>query len=217
MSKCLFGCLFLNFSAHAVEYGVLCYVFVFRFLLFHTILLLGFCAIQYIDMPETFPRCSLASCTSAACSVVSLSLLFCVSNNTHHISIKWTSSVHRWVSQSDPWCQVVFDTEFFTGQLLFLVTFTVILCWSPFALTDTRHSLPYLCCPLPVPACSATVGWFHFCTLLQCYLWPSCVEDADIIFLPCGFFFYLLSFFFPRLILAVADWMSAILAHMVSP
>jgi len=85
MSKCLFGCLFLNFSAHAVEYGVLCYVFVFRFLLFHTILLLGFCAIQYIDMPETFPRCSLASCTSAACSVVPLSLLFCVSNNTPQI------------------------------------------------------------------------------------------------------------------------------------
>jgi len=32
-----------------------------------------------------------------------------------------------------------------------------------------------------------------------------------IIFLPCGFFF--LSSFFPRLISAVADWMSAILPH----
>jgi len=39
-------------------------------------------------------------------------------------------------------------------------------------------------------------------------LWPPCVADADIIFLPCGFFFYLL---FPRLIPAVADWLSTIL------
>jgi len=30
---------------------------------------------------------------------------------------------------------------------------------------------------------------------------------------PCGFF----SIFFPRLISAIADWMSAILAHMVWP
>jgi len=34
--------------------------------------------------------------------------------------------------------------------------------------------------------------------------------------LPCGFFFFLL-FFFPRLISAVADWMSTILTHMVWP
>jgi len=34
-----------------------------------------------------------------------------------------------------------------------------------------------------------------------------------IIFLPCGYFF----FFFPRLISAVADWMFAILPHMVWP
>jgi len=43
------------------------------------------------------------------------------------------------------------------------------------------------------------------------------VTGQTIIFLPCGFFF--LSFylsFFPRLISAIADWMSAILAHMVS-
>ena len=36
------------------------------------------------------------------------------------------------------------------------------------------------------------------------------------IFLPCGFFFFFL-LFFPRLISAVADWMSAILPHMVWP
>ena len=48
------------------------------------------------------------------------------------------------------------------------------------------------------------------------FLWPPCVADADIIFLSCFF----LSFFpllFPRLISAVADWMSTILLHMVWP
>ena len=49
----------------------------------------------------------------------------------------------------------------------------------------------------------------------NCSLWLPCVADADIIFLPCGFFF--LSIFFPRLISAVAEWMSTILVHMVWP
>ena len=48
-------------------------------------------------------------------------------------------------------------------------------------------------------------------------LWPRYGIRQAIIFLPCGFFFYLLSFsillLFPRLISAVADWMSAILPH----
>jgi len=45
-----------------------------------------------------------------------------------------------------------------------------------------------------------------------------CLADADIIFLPCGFYlsFSFLSFF-TRLISAVADWMSIILPHMVWP
>jgi len=38
-------------------------------------------------------------------------------------------------------------------------------------------------------------------------LWPRCVANADIMFLPCGFFLLL----FPRLISAVTDWMSTIL------
>jgi len=42
------------------------------------------------------------------------------------------------------------------------------------------------------------------------FLWPPCVADADIIFFPV-----VSSFFFPRLISAVGDWMSAILPHMV--
>jgi len=41
-------------------------------------------------------------------------------------------------------------------------------------------------------------------------------RDADIIFLPCGFFFFFFFFLsFPHLISAVADWISAILPHMV--
>jgi len=44
-------------------------------------------------------------------------------------------------------------------------------------------------------------------------LWSPCVADVDIIFLPCGFDLLLSSF--PRLISAVADWMSTIRLHMV--
>jgi len=39
------------------------------------------------------------------------------------------------------------------------------------------------------------------------YLWPLYGMWQAIIFLPCGFFFYLSIFFIPRLISAVADWM----------
>jgi len=38
-----------------------------------------------------------------------------------------------------------------------------------------------------------------------------------VMFLPCGFFFQLLLSSFPRLISAVADWMSTILPHTVWP
>ena len=49
------------------------------------------------------------------------------------------------------------------------------------------------------------------------FLWPPYVIGQAVIFLPCGFFFYLLLLsFFPRLISAVADWMSTILPHMVN-
>ena len=47
-------------------------------------------------------------------------------------------------------------------------------------------------------------------------LWPPYVIRQAIIFLPCGFFL-LLSSFFPHLISAVADWMSTILPHMMWP
>jgi len=49
----------------------------------------------------------------------------------------------------------------------------------------------------------------------QWLLWSPYGIGQTIKFLPCGFFF-LLSFF-PRLISAAADWMSAILPHMVWP
>jgi len=47
-------------------------------------------------------------------------------------------------------------------------------------------------------------------------LWSPYGIGRTIIFLPCGFFFFFL-LFFPRLISAIADWMSAILPHMVWP
>ena len=46
--------------------------------------------------------------------------------------------------------------------------------------------------------------------MLLWLLWPPYVIGGAIIFLSCGFFF-LSIFFFPRLISAVADWMSTIL------
>ena len=45
------------------------------------------------------------------------------------------------------------------------------------------------------------------------FLWPPCIADADIIFLPGGFFLLLSSFFIPRLISAVADWISTKTTH----
>jgi len=55
-------------------------------------------------------------------------------------------------------------------------------------------------------------------TLTTC-LWSPYVIGRPYIFSCCGLFFLLLllSFCFPRLISAAADWMSAILPHMVWP
>ena len=47
-------------------------------------------------------------------------------------------------------------------------------------------------------------------------LWLPCVADADVIFLSCGFFYLLLSFF-PHQISAIADWMFSILPQMMWP
>ena len=48
-------------------------------------------------------------------------------------------------------------------------------------------------------------------------LWSSYVIGQTIIFSCCCLFFFFFFFFFPRLISAAADWMSAILPHMVWP
>jgi len=53
------------------------------------------------------------------------------------------------------------------------------------------------------------------CDYFSPFLWPPYGIGQAIILLPCGFFYLLLSF--PRLISAIADWMSAILPHMVWP
>jgi len=47
------------------------------------------------------------------------------------------------------------------------------------------------------------------------FLWPP--TGQAIIFCSCGFYLLLVSSFFPRLISAVADWMSTILPHMMWP
>ena len=98
------------------------------------------------------------------------------------------------------------------------------LFFSPF-LTFPLHSLPF---PLPVcfpefktwdiwPSCWFFSDWGSLLTVPR-LLQSSCGIRQTIIVLSCGFFFLLLHLlFFPRLISAVADWMSAILPHMVWP
>jgi len=49
------------------------------------------------------------------------------------------------------------------------------------------------------------------------YLWSPYEIGQTIIFSSCGFFFLLRLLLFPRLMSAVADWMSAILSHIVWP
>jgi len=62
-----------------------------------------------------------------------------------------------------------------------------------------------------------------FLLLFICFLWPPYVIGQAVKFLSCGLFFYLSIYLsirllvFPRLISAVADWMSTILLHMVWP
>jgi len=53
---------------------------------------------------------------------------------------------------------------------------------------------------------------FRSVQAVRTLLWPHCVADEDIIFLSCFFFFFI-----PRLISAVAEWMSTIglLRHMM--
>jgi len=90
---------------------------------------------------------------------------------------------------------------------LFLCVVTLLSSW-----TCLSSSL------LLIAAWLLDVLMYFFITEVSCVslasLWLPCVADADIMFLSCGFFFYLLSFF-PRLILAIADWMCTILPHMV--
>jgi len=72
---------------------------------------------------------------------------------------------------------------------------------------------------------SNTLSYFLFIYLpkftfvTSYWLWSPYGIGQTIIYSSCGvfFFFFFLSSFFPRLISAVADWMSAILPHIVWP
>jgi len=70
-----------------------------------------------------------------------------------------------------------------------------------------------------MPAVISLLYSYRAVLFLHCYyLWSPCGVGQTTIFLPCSFFFYLSIFFiFPCLISAIADWMSAILPHMMWP
>ena len=61
--------------------------------------------------------------------------------------------------------------------------------------------------------CVMTIKWLYVCVLL---IMAAPWNRAEHYIFALWFLLYLLSFF-PRLISAVADWMSAILAHMMWP
>ena len=69
---------------------------------------------------------------------------------------------------------------------------------------------PYPFRPMPIVAKRSPIS-----ATAELLLWSPYGIEQTIIFLPCCFFFYLS--FFPRLISVVADYMSAILSHMVWP
>jgi len=77
--------------------------------------------------------------------------------------------------------------------------------------TITEVTTDIILCAIGLRACYSTLE------IDVIFIWPPCVADADIIFLPCGFFLLFIFFFIPRLISAVADWMSTILPHMMWP
>jgi len=57
--------------------------------------------------------------------------------------------------------------------------------------TDTGTTAPRTFLPMSIVANRSPIS-----ATAKFLLWPPCVADADIIFLPCGFFFFFLSFLF---------------------
>ena len=89
-----------------------------------------------------------------------------------------------------------------------------------FAIYARQHSGK---CKMSASTCLYSLyAWLALVTFFQRYfvfvvfLWSRYGIGQAIIFLPCGFFLFYLSFF-RRLISAVADWMCTILPHMVWP
>ena len=84
----------------------------------------------------------------------------------------------------------------------FLTVGVTVFLWSPYVIGQTIIFLP----------CD-----FYLSSFL---LMAALCNRGAIIFLPCSFFllsFFFLLLFFPRLISAAVDWMSAILLHMAWP
>ena len=83
--------------------------------------------------------------------------------------------------------------------------------WSLLSGVDSLPPTVY-CQLATIVACTTT-----FCLQIHYfYLWSPYGIGRPYIFSCCGLFFFLL-LFFPRLISAAADWMSAILPHIVWP
>jgi len=159
-------------------------------------------------------------------AMMTILLLMCCSD------VQWKSTWHEGWPSDVHWCS---HRSFVTQQLCCIVvqiqlTITVWFhhCFKCMKLkdllmmvdgTDVVKSAMTCCCICVInqwARCSESPANVH---VYDSSLWPPYQIGQAIIFLPCRFFLSSSSvcLFFPRLISAVADWMSTILLHMVWP
>ena len=143
-----------------------------------------------------------------------------------HTHTGWTTTILRPFFRDHP------------GELVPEENFSTVWCKGRLTEADInhpagRHSIRTNQCQLPpspllqagCPSCHPTnsvkalkdyTGWND--NVISCsFLWSPYVIGRPYIFSCCGLFFFFFLLFFPRLISAAADWMSAILHHMVWP
>jgi len=128
---------------------------------------------------------------------------------TDEVNMSWTSwlmpSLIVWMLNGVVIAVVLARVFVFGEPVTKLPTASLVSYWRSRCQVDVY--LPAVSCP----HCSACLQWFSvrfmsvcLYMLLNCMtvslkrplLWPPCIANVDIIFLPCGFFFYLLSFLF---------------------
>jgi len=165
------------------------------------------------------------------CTTQQHTLLLCLSSNSKHLQSVIFSECEltdgtfqinlQWVTDM-PYARpktVRIGTFHFQTRMLPTLTLVFVLCTVCYQPNTTQLlHLPAIARCIRLQAPTSVTTWLagSFVTLTphhNGYLWQPCIADADITFLPCSLFYLL---FFPRLISAVADWMSTVLPHVVA-